>query len=230
MPVASSIVPSTGQVDQAMQQRNRRKFFEEAKLAAMQKLTPNEVSDDFKYIKDQQKSWKDKIFGFNDYMEKDVPRSFKSEDINPSSFSDIVIERGSLGTDKLGAISTDKILQAITDSVVITGALAGSTTLNNGQQAVITITLDDTADANRIVLGVCHITPYHDSVAGTNIIPYGSATTEAQWHYLNRADWNSNNNKKSTWVDFIGNISAGASTPVLWRAHYRYIGKVAKDS
>lgn len=228
MPIGGPIVPGQEQVDEALRSRQRQQFFEQQKIQARIKLTPNEVSDDFKYIKEQMLNWKDERLDFNNNMERAIPFSTNLGEQNAADFTEVIIERGSLGTDKLGAISTDKILDAITDAVQITGTLAGSTTLNNGQQAVITVTLDDTANPNRVMLGVCHMTPYHTSVSGSNVIPYGASTTEGQWHYLNRADWNSNNNKKSTWVDFVSNVSAGTKD-VMWRVHYRYIGRVAKE-
>ena len=225
-----AIIPGIGEIDAEIQKKQRQDFIADIKAKNLEKLNPGLVEDNFKYIKEQGKTWKDEFYDFNNHMERAVPFSFKPEDLtSQQDISENVIERGSISSDKFGAVSLDKIVGAITDSAQITGTLAGSTTLNDGQQAVITISLDDAADVNRIMHGVCHITAYHTALSGSNIIPYGASTTPVQWRWANKADWNSNDNKKSTWIDYILNLTAGASTPVLWRAAYRYMGRVAKE-
>lgn len=228
--MGGGLIPNKQQVEEAIAADQRRSFIRQKKAETLDQITPNSIDSQWEYLKGQSKTWADEDFGLDGRMERIVPRSFTTEGLNQQDFTETVIERGSIDSSKFGSISTEKILDAITDAVQITGTLAGSTTLNNGQQAVITVTIEDSADPNRVILGVCHITPYEDSVAGAQVIPYGSNVSETNWHYLNRADWNSNNNKKSTWIDFVSNVAAGASTPVLWRAHYRYIGRITQDA
>lgn len=221
--------PTAQQMEQTLQERQKQKFLEEMKAIATEKLSPNVVPDAFKYLKEFELSWNDDKKGYNPYMEKPVEPTFKSDWLT-SDLTGSVIERGSLSGNQIGAISTDKILDSISDLAKITSTSAASTTLSNGEQAVLTFTLEDNAFPNRVMLAVAHITPFHGSVAGANIIPYGSSVTPTAWLWANRADWNSNNNRRSTWVDYIRNVSAGASQSVLWRLNYRYLGRDAGES
>ena len=225
------IIPGQSSVDKVIQQRNQRRFFEEKKLEQREKIIPNIVEDQFKYLKEQQKTWRDEKFDFNSHMERAVPFSFKPEEISSQQdFTENIIERGSLSSDKLGAVSIDKILDAVNSAVQGTATLVASTTLSNGDQAVLTTTLSDSADLNRIMLAVAHITSYLTSVASTNVIPYGSSVTPGQWLWHNRADWGSNDNIKASWIDYVRNVSAGASKAILWRLQWRYIGRPALEA
>lgn len=224
------IIPGQASVEKVIQQRQQRRFFEEKKLEQRERLTPNRVPDEFKYLQEQIKTWKDDDLDLNGHMERAVPFSFKPEEVtSQQDFSENLIERGSLGSDKLGSVSTDKILDAVNSAVQGTGTLVASTTLSNGDQAVLTTTLSDNADPNRVMLGVANITPYLSSVASANALPYGSNITPSQWLWHNRADWGSNDNIKATWVDYLRNVSAGASQAILWRVQWRYIGRPALE-
>lgn len=225
------VIPGQASVDKVIQQRSQRRFFEEKKFEQRERLTPNSVEDQFKYLKEQKKSWRDEGFDLNGHMERAVPFSFKQEEYtSQQDFSENLIERGSLSSDKLGAVSTDKILDAVNAAVQGTSTLAGSTTLSNGDQAVLTSTLSDSSDPNRVMLGVAHITPYLSSVASANVIPYGSGITPSQWLWHNRPDWGSNDNIKASWVDYVRNVSAGASQAIVWRVQWRYIGRPALEA
>lgn len=221
--------PSADQMEQTLKERQKQKFLTEMKAVSMEKMSPNTVADAFKYIKEFDVRWNDERKGYNPWMEKPLQGSFKA-DFLTSDLTSSVIERGSLSSSQMGSISADKILDAIGQLAQITSTNSASTTLSNGEQAVLTFTLDDTSDDTRIMLGVAHITPFHTTVAGANIIPYGASETPGSWLWANRADWNSNNNVRSSWVDYVRNVAAGASQSVVWRLHYRYLGKRAAES
>lgn len=218
--------PSAAQMEQTLQERQKQKFLEEMKAIAMERLSPNVVADAFKYLKDFDLSWNDDKKGYNPYMEKPVEPTFKSDWLT-SDLTGSVIERGSLSSSQIGAISSDKILEAVGELAKISSSDSASTTLGaSGGQAVLTSTLSDNQDPNRILLAVFHITAFQTSAAAANIIPYGSSVTPTDYLWHTTHDWNSNNNRKSSGVHFLRNTTAGTKD-VVWWMHWRYLGKVA---
>lgn len=210
-----------------LEQKAKQDFQKELREKQFKSLIPGEVDPIWGYIKDQGKTWQD--LEFNNFMERSIENNYPAglDAIQQTDAFSAFLGRGSIRGDAVGQISESSILDTLSRLVRISETLSGTTTLSNGEQAVITLTSGDNQDPNRVILGVHHITPFVSSVGGANVIPYGSSVTATQWLWSNRADWNTNNNRTSSWTDFVYNVSAGASQTILWRAHVRYLGKTA---
>lgn len=218
------ILPDPTQIDQVLQQKQRKEFFDQQKADNLRRVTPNNITEQFQYLKEQSKLWKD--LGFNDYMERTIQDASgqPSGGLAPGTDLNSLIDRGSLETAGFGAIGTNLIKQAITDLAQITGVAAASTTLAAGAAATLTATLSDNADPTRIYFATNYITAFITSISAGNQIPHGASVTPADFRWYTSHDWSSNNNQNVTYIYWILNQSAG-SRDVLWRNHWRFLGR-----
>lgn len=183
---------------------------------------PLEVPPDLQYLTENNQSYLD--LGFNKFMRREKPMQV-AQALEATNIVDL-IERGSIGSDKLGEISTDKIVEAINSLVKIADSASLSTTIPAGNRATLTSTLTDNQDPNRILLAVFHVTAYQGSIAAANAIPNGSSVTASDYDIYYSHDWGTNNNRYSSGIHFVRNTTAGDKT-VLWDLHWRFIGGTA---
>jgi len=109
-----------------------------------------------------------------------------------------------------------------------------STTLSNGDEAILDILIINNKDANIIVEP--EISLYQTSVATANLIPFGSSVTASEFQIIGPwNEWTGVEKFSDIAADeaipyystlthiYIRNISAGASTVILARVRDRYI-------
>jgi len=106
-------------------------------------------------------------------------------------------------------------------SDLIGDATSYSFTFGNGDQAVITATLE--TENNTKLLAILDSSLYVTSVADSNQLPSGSGVDETQYQIIGPwYDWGSTDNKNVKVKLYVLNISAGTVT-VLGRSIWRYI-------
>jgi len=106
-------------------------------------------------------------------------------------------------------------------SDLIGDATSYSFTFGNGDQAVITATLE--TENNTKLLAILDSSLYVGSVTDANQLPTGSAINETQYQIIGPwYDWGSTDNKNVKVKLYVLNISAGTVT-VLGRSIWRYI-------
>lgn len=219
------ILPDSTQIDQVLQQKQRKEFFDQQKADNLRRVTPNNITEQFQYLKEQSKLWKD--LGFNDYMERTIQDASgqPSGGLAPGTDLNSLIDRGSLETAGFGAIGTNLIKQAITDLAQISGlGSASGTATASGGELTLTGTLSDTADPTRIYFATNYITAFQTSVAAGNQIPWGGSVAPADYRWYVAHDWSSNNNQNVTIIYWILNAS-GADKDIIWRNHWRFLGR-----
>ncbi len=100
-----------------------------------------------------------------------------------------------------------------------------STALNNGDQAVFTITTSHDFGFDLLAAEV-YIAMYVGAVAGANELPGGSGIDESQWQvigpYHSYSAWDGEKDSSTTRV-YVRNISAGASQTVTLRTVTKYL-------
>lgn len=112
--------------------------------------------------------------------------------------------------------------KSIENIISITGSVSGSSTLNNGQYAIFTITTTGTSGNRTFV--VHDWTLYIGSVAAANALPDGASITPTQWSvqtFVN--DFGSTDNVDTVTKIYVQNVSAGASQKVIIDVQARMI-------
>ena len=228
--LSGGLIPNKEQVQEAIDADQRRSFIQQKKLETLDQITPNIVDGEFKYLRDQAKTWVDDALGFDGRMERFVPRSFTTEGLTQQDFTDTVIERGSLNSSQIGSISEDKIIEAVGNVVQISGVSSvGPFSLSTATGVSLTSTLSDNQDPARIIMGIFEVDCYQDSIAGGNQIPYGSNTINAGYDVVTYFDLTKNiqsDNPVSglTALHQVYN-QTGSTHDIYWRTRWRFIGR-----
>lgn len=226
---SSPLLPDQQTVDQIVQRQAREKFIREQRDEAIKKMIPGEVVDKFAYLKDFTIVWNDEEkMQFNDRMERTVEDKFPEGEIS-GDLSDAVFEKGSIGTDKLGSLSSDKIKQAVSYAAGVTSITESSQTINNGNWGGIVTAITDEDDPQRILFGYVEATAYKDSVADSNRIPQGSSTIGSQHEMIEYFDLHYNTvllprpGKDLGYTMLVQNNTGGNNT-YYFRHRWRYLG------
>lgn len=223
------------EINRAAQQQQIQKAVEERKIADFKRLQPNIPPDEFAYIQEQEKAWNDTDLNFNENMERSIEDKFPTGFLG-GDMMDATIEKGGIKTSQIASISSDKILQAISETIRKTGALAAAyNNLANNDGVVLFMHLTDNSSPNTIAFAIAEVTAYQTSVAAANIIPYGASALHDNYRVYYAADKavsdatasgsaSPNPGVTMSYCQVIYNQS-GSTQNIVWRLRWRYLGR-----
>lgn len=118
--------------------------------------------------------------------------------------------------------------RALSDIAAFTNTSSVQTTLNNGEQTFISITVASSTKQD-IIGAECYVVLYVDSLAGSTQLPGGSSIDESQWQVIgpfydwNRLQFNDSDRYSMRVSLYVRNISAGAGKILYVRSKTKYL-------
>ena len=228
-----SLIPDQEVIDEAVQQKSRKKFIEDQKEEQLQRIVPNQVVDQFAYLKEYEFAWnEEEKMGFNPEMERAVEDKFNYDKGISGDMTDSLFERGSITSDKMGTLSADKVENAVSYAAGVTVTTESTVTIGNGNWGGLLVSIADENNPERVLFGVIEISGYMDSVAAANHVPRGSAAIGSTHKQVSYHDLAYNNilarpGKDLGWIHLIKN-ETGSSHSYVFQYRWRYLGNLVE--
>ena len=164
------------------------------------------------------------------FIDDRIEERIRSRMIGQNDILPQTIKERHIDWEEFGVTLNSSIIQKVSELVQITSTGSASASVVNGADESVTVTIADSGGSTtRVILAVIHISAYEGSVAAANHIPWGSGLAAGDYERSSFHDWGTNDNLKSTAIDYVRNTSGGDVT-VLWRANARYIGQLGSAS
>lgn len=162
---------------------------------------------------------------FNKLIDEIIEDRLRRRMIGQNDILPQTIKERHVDWEEFGVGVANSVRQAIGDSVQSLDASSYSTTINNGADNSILVTVsDDTGDSTRIIDGVILCTAFETSITAANAIPWGSNLAAGDYVRHTAHDFIRTDGYTLTLVDYVYNTSGGNET-VVWDVQVRYLGR-----